>query len=34
MRSITLSTTMSPGVKVDPSRTRDLVAETSEAAAA
>jgi large subunit ribosomal protein L1 len=34
LRSITLSTTMSPGVKVDPSRTRDLVAETSEAAAA
>jgi large subunit ribosomal protein L1 len=34
LRSITLSTTMGPGVKVDPSRTRDLVAEASEAAAA
>src|SRR5438874_9303226 len=34
LRSITLSTTMGPGVKVDPSRTRDIVPEASEAAAA
>jgi large subunit ribosomal protein L1 len=34
LRSITLTTTMGPGVKVDPSRTRDLVADASEAAAA
>src|SRR3954471_17383797 len=27
LRSITLTTTMGPGVKVDPSRTRDLVAD-------
>src|SRR5256714_5689737 len=31
LRSITLTTTMGPGVKVDPSRTRDLVADASEA---
>ena len=34
LRSITLATTMGPGVKVDPSRTRDIVPEASEAAAA
>jgi large subunit ribosomal protein L1 len=34
LRSITLTTTMGPGVKVDPSRTRDLVPEASEVAAA
>src|SRR5919205_651395 len=33
IRSIVMASTMGPGVKVDPSRTRDLV-ETSEAAAA
>ena len=32
LRSITLATTMGPGVKVDPSRTRDLV-EAAPAAA-
>ena len=34
LHSITLTTTMGPGVKVDPSRTRDLVPQASEAAAA
>ena len=34
LRSITLTTTMGPGIKVDPSRTRDLVEEASPAAAA
>jgi len=34
LHSITLATTMGPGVKVDPSRTRDIVPEASEAAAA
>src|SRR5712691_3062708 len=34
LRSITLTTTMGPGVKVDPSRTRDLVADASETEAA
>ena len=34
LHSITLTTTMGPGVKVDPSRTRDLVPEASEAEAA
>src|SRR5947199_1149546 len=34
LHSITLTTTMGPGVKVDPSRTRDIVPEASEAAAA
>jgi large subunit ribosomal protein L1 len=34
LHSITLTTTMGPGVKVDPSRTRDLVPETPEAEAA
>jgi large subunit ribosomal protein L1 len=27
IRTVTLSTTMSPGVKVDPSRTRDIIEE-------
>jgi large subunit ribosomal protein L1 len=34
LRSISLTTTMGPGVKVDPSRTRDLVADASEPEAA
>ena len=34
LRAITLSTTMSPGIKVDPARTRDLVEEEAEAPAA
>ena len=34
LRSITLTTTMGPGVKVDPGRTRDLVEEAEAAAAA
>jgi large subunit ribosomal protein L1 len=34
LRSITLSSTMGPGVKVDPSRTRDIVDETAVASAA
>ena len=29
LRSITLTSTMGPGVKVDPSRTRDIVEEAS-----
>jgi large subunit ribosomal protein L1 len=33
IRSVTLASTMGPGIKVDPARTKDLV-ETSEAAAA
>src|SRR6201997_1835377 len=33
LRSITLSSTMGPGVKVDPSRTRDIVEEAQAAAA-
>jgi large subunit ribosomal protein L1 len=33
LRSITLTTTMGPGIKVDPSRTRDLVEEKQEAEA-
>jgi large subunit ribosomal protein L1 len=32
LRSITLASTMGPGVKVDPSRTRDIVEEASTAA--
>ncbi len=27
IRSVTLATTMGPGIKVDPSRTRDIVEE-------
>ena len=34
LRSITLATTMGPGVKVDPGRTRDIVPEASGAEAA
>jgi large subunit ribosomal protein L1 len=34
IRSITLAPSMGPGVKVDPSRTRDVVGELDEAAAA
>ena len=34
LRSIVLATTMGPGVKVDPSRTRDIVEEQAEAGAA
>ena len=33
LRSITLASTMGPGVKVDPSRTRDILEETATAAA-
>ena len=33
IRSITMASTMGPGVKVDPSRTRDLVEEAAPAAA-
>ena len=31
IRSVTLATTMGPGVKVDPSRTRDIVEEPAAA---
>jgi large subunit ribosomal protein L1 len=34
LRAITLATTMGPGIKVDPARTRDLVEEEAEAPAA
>jgi large subunit ribosomal protein L1 len=34
LRSITLASTMGPGVKVDPSRTRDIIEEAPAAAAA
>jgi ribosomal protein L21 len=34
LQSITLASTMGPGVKVDPSRTRDIVTEAPAAAAA
>ena len=34
IRSITLTTTMGPGIKVDPARTRDITAELEEVAAA
>ncbi|HEU4978549.1 MAG TPA: 50S ribosomal protein L1 [Solirubrobacteraceae bacterium] len=34
IRSITMASTMGPGVKVDPSRTRDLLEEAAPAAAA
>ena len=33
IRSITLTTTMGPGIHVDPTRTRDIVEELQEAAA-
>src|SRR5579864_1488899 len=33
IRSVTLTTTMGPGVHVDPTRTRDIVGETEEGAA-
>ena len=33
LRSITLSSTQGPGVKVDPTRTRDIVEEAPAAAA-
>ena len=34
LRSITLASTMGPGIKVDPGRTRDIVEEEAAAAAA
>jgi large subunit ribosomal protein L1 len=34
LRTIVIASTMSPGVKVDPSRTRDILEETAPAAAA
>ena len=34
IRSITVTTTMGPGIKVDPSRTRDILEEAHEAATA
>jgi large subunit ribosomal protein L1 len=34
LRSITLASTQGPGVKVDPTRTRDIVEEAPAAAAA
>jgi len=33
IRSVTFTTTMGPGVKVDPARTRDIVEEAQAAAA-
>ena len=33
IRSITMASTMGPGVKVDPSRTRDILEEAATAAA-
>jgi large subunit ribosomal protein L1 len=33
LRSITIATTMGPGIKVDPSRTRDIVEEAAPAPA-
>jgi len=33
LRSITIASTMSPGIKVDPSRTRDIVEEAAPTAA-
>jgi large subunit ribosomal protein L1 len=33
LRTITLTTTMGPGIKVDPSRTRDIAGEEAAAAA-
>jgi large subunit ribosomal protein L1 len=34
LRTITLTSTMGPGVKVDPSRTRDIIEEASQPATA
>ncbi|HTR72201.1 MAG TPA: 50S ribosomal protein L1 [Solirubrobacteraceae bacterium] len=34
LRTVTLTSTMGPGVKVDPSRTRDIIGEAAPAAAA
>jgi large subunit ribosomal protein L1 len=34
IRSVTLASTMGPGVKVDPSRTRDILGEGAQATAA
>jgi large subunit ribosomal protein L1 len=34
IRQVTLATTMSPGIKIDPSKTRDLVEELDEQEAA
>ena len=33
LKTVTMTSTMGPGVKVDPSRTRDIVAEVAPAAA-
>ena len=33
IRSITMASTMGPGVKIDPSRTRDILEEAATAAA-
>jgi large subunit ribosomal protein L1 len=33
LRSITLASTMGPGIKIDPSRTRDILEEAAPAAA-
>ena len=34
LRTITLATTMGPGIRVDPTRTRDITGDASEAQAA